>query len=283
MNEKSRKSKQGSCCCDCTSRRLRRRRRRSKWWNRKSRARNLQTMTTTRHNDDKPNSLILRIWRTSRKRKRRNTTKAPWLQYYLKKSRMTQRQKSQQRGAHHDLGRYVPRRPPKNCKKQNRGKKKAATETLGQQRRQWRTSAARGRSEWITPPFWRSFVCFIARISRSLCENLALASWTQRKEGFDDVDERRMTKKDALCLCLCLSVVSFELGFFIERGLDSGGESSWSLIFGEAIPAQFISWFFFFPCLFSDLPSFRRDVCFSWICIVISGMCFSYVGGWKSY
>jgi hypothetical protein len=69
------------------------RRRRSKWWNRKSRARNLQTTTTTPDNDDKPNSLILRIWRTSRKRKKRNTTKAPWLQYYLKKSRMTRDRK----------------------------------------------------------------------------------------------------------------------------------------------------------------------------------------------
>ncbi len=69
-------------------------RRRSKWWNRKSRARNLQTMTTTPDNDDKPNSLILRIWRTSPKRKKRNTTKAPWLQYYLKKSRMTQDRKA---------------------------------------------------------------------------------------------------------------------------------------------------------------------------------------------
>jgi hypothetical protein len=50
------------------------------------------------------------------------------------------RQKRQQRGAHHDLGRYVPRRPPKNCKKQNRGKKKRQqkpqNKTLGQQQRQ---------------------------------------------------------------------------------------------------------------------------------------------------
>jgi hypothetical protein len=86
----------------------------------------------------------------------------------------------------------------------------------------------------------------------------------QRKEGFDDVDERRMTEKDSLSLSLSLSlsVVSFELGFFIERGLNSGGESSWTLIFGEAILAQFFSWFFFFPCLFSDLPEFHKRCLF---------------------
>ncbi len=66
--------------------------------------------------------------------------------------------------------------------------------------------------------------------------------------------------------------------------MDSGGESSWTLIFGEAVLAQYFSGGFFFPLDCSRIfPSFRRDVCFSWVCIVISGMCFSYIGGWKSY
>jgi hypothetical protein len=69
-----------------------------------------------------------------------------------------------------------------------------------------------------------------------------------RKEGFDDVDERRMTEKDSLSLSLSLSlsVVSFEMGFFIE-GVDSGGESSWTLILGEAVLAQYFSGVFFSP------------------------------------
>jgi len=195
------------------------------------------------------------------------------------------RQKSQQRGAHHDLGRYAPRRPPKNCKKQNR-EEKAARETPKQNPRSTATAVKDKCRAWKkrinhATVLKKLCVFYCSYFSLSLRK---FSTWVVklRKEGIDDVDERRMTEKDSLSLSR--SVVSFEMGFFIEGGVDSGGESSWTLIFGEAILGQFFSGGFFSPLVCSRIfPSFRRDVCFSWVCIVISGMCFSYIGGWKSY
>jgi len=119
------------------------------------------------------------------------------------------RQKSQQRGAHHDLGRYAPRRPPKNCKKQNR-EEKAARETPKQNPRSTATAVKDKCRAWKkrinhATVLKKLCVFYCSYFSLSLRK---FSTWVVklRKEGIDDVDERRMTEKDSLSLSLSLSL-----------------------------------------------------------------------------
>jgi protein-S-isoprenylcysteine O-methyltransferase Ste14 len=95
-----------------------------------------------------------------------------------------------------------------------------------------------------------------------------------------------MTEKDSLSLSLSLS-----LSVWWALNWVSSSKGDWTLegnrrglwFLGKQFLLNFFLGFSFSLVCSRIFPSFTRDVCFSWICIVISGTCFFYIGGWKSY